>query len=75
MMTDAALRTGIVVEFNDHVGLGRIDSNGEQFLFHCVEIVDGTRTISVDTEVTFVPVTRFGQREASAVQPVRSTTA
>jgi len=40
-----------------------------------VEIVDGTRTISMNTEVTFVPVIRFGKREASAVQPVRSTTA
>lgn len=75
MMTDAALRTGIVVEFNDHVGLGEIESDGQQFLFHCVEIVDGTRTISVNAEVTFVPVIRFGKREASAVQPVRSTTA
>jgi CspA family cold shock protein len=55
--------------------LGQIESDGEQFLFHCVEIVDGTRTISVNTEVTFVPVIRFGKREASAVQPVRSTTA
>lgn len=68
MMSEAERRTGTVTDFDDHVGLGHIDHAGEQLLFHCVEIVDGTRAISVGTSVSFVVVTRFGVREASAIE-------
>lgn len=68
MMTELLRREGTVVEFDDQVGLGWIDSDGERLLFHCVEISDGTRTISIGTSVRFVPVTRFGHREASKVE-------
>ena len=68
MMTDHDVRDGTVVEFDEHVGLGRIDSSGEEFLFHCVEILDGSRRISVGSPVRFAPVTRFGHREARAIE-------
>lgn len=68
MMAEREVRDGTVVEFDGHVGLGRISSAGEEFLFHCVELLDGSRLISVGTRVRFVPVTRFGHREASAVE-------
>lgn len=60
-------KRGVVVAFDDHVGLGAIESDGTSYLFHCVEIADGTRTIAVGTPVEFVAVTRFGTLEASDV--------
>lgn len=58
---------GIVNSFDVHRGLGYIDAQGEKYLFHCAEISDGTRDIAVNTRVSFVPVERFGNREASNV--------
>lgn len=58
---------GVVESFDVHRGLGFIDSQGEKYLFHCAEIADGTRDIAVNTLVSFVPVERFGNREASVV--------
>lgn len=63
---------GVVDSFDAHRGLGYIESQGEKYLFHCAEITDGTRTIAVNTSVNFVPVERFGIREASVVT-VRET--
>lgn len=60
-------RRGVVVGFDDHVGLGVIESDGIRYLFHCVEIADGTRTIAVGATVEFRVVTRFGTLEASDV--------
>lgn len=67
-MNNSTFRMGVVEEFDEHVGLGYIDSDGERYLFHCVELVDGTRSIAVGTKVRFVSVVRFGNREASAVE-------
>lgn len=58
---------GVVASFDAHRGLGYIESRGEKYLFHCAEIADGTRDIAVNTQVSFVPVERFGIREASVV--------
>ncbi|MEK7292817.1 MAG: cold shock domain-containing protein, partial [Actinomycetota bacterium] len=58
---------GVVESFDAHRGLGYINAQGERFLFHCAEIADGTRDIAVNTQVSFVPVERFGIREASVV--------
>ena len=58
---------GIVEYFDIDRGLGFIDSKGEKYLFHCAEIADGTRNIALKTRVSFVPVERFGIREASIV--------
>ena len=39
---------GTVIDFDDHVGLGHVEADdGAVYLFHCVEIADGTRTIDV----------------------------
>ena len=64
---DLKITYGFVESFDAHRGLGFIDSNGEKYLFHCAEISDGTRDIAVNSRVSFVPVKRFGIREASAV--------
>ena len=70
MMSDLERRTGVVVDFDEHVGLGHIDGDGdgERFLFHCVEIL--SRKIAVGAAVSFVAVSRFGLREASALEPL-----
>lgn len=70
MMSDLERRTGVVVDFDEHVGLGHVDGDGETFLFHCVEILDGSRKIAVGASVSFVAVSRFGLREASALEPL-----
>ena len=64
---DPAIGFGIVESFDSHRGLGTIDDAGQKYLFHCAEISDGTRDIAVNTRVSFVPVQRFGNLEASVV--------
>jgi CspA family cold shock protein len=60
--------TGRVTEFDPAAGLGRIaDSDGASYLFHCIEIVDGTRTIDIGQAVTFEPLPRFGAYQAGTV--------
>lgn len=46
--------SGRVVDFDDHVGLGIIDYGEGELPFHCVNIADGSRTIAVDTKVSFI---------------------
>jgi CspA family cold shock protein len=58
---------GLVVEFDHHRGLGTIESDGARYLFHCAELLDGSRDIAVGAEVSFVTVTRFGLLEASNI--------
>ena len=60
---------GTVAEFDAHVGLGTIvDDTGGRYLFHCVEIADGTRDIEVGAAVTFRPMTKFGKVEAADIR-------
>lgn len=66
-MVNLMLMHGVVESFDVHRGLGYISAQGERYLFHCAEIADGTRDIAVNTLVSFVPVERFGVREASVV--------
>jgi cold shock CspA family protein len=48
-------RPGVVTAFEEDRGLGTIaDAAGASFEFHCTAIADGTRSIEVGTEVTFV---------------------
>lgn len=62
---------GRVVEFDEHRGLGTVSaSTGETFMFHCVEIVDGSRRISVGTEVEFDIREKFSRPEAFSVTQV-----
>ncbi len=67
--TSGARRAGRVIAFDTHVGLGTIESDGaEMFLFHCIEIADGTRTIAVGAQVDFVPVAKFGHYEGADIR-------
>ena len=63
---------GVVETWDDHGGYGTIrgDDGGEHF-FHCTQIVDGTRTTSVGTKVTFEIVPgRLGRWEAANISAV-----
>ena len=62
---------GTVTEFDEAKGIGTITSDdGRAFLFQCIEIADGTRTIEVDRAVTFRPLPRFGRFQAGAIAKV-----
>lgn len=71
-MAQAAPRRGRVEDFDDHRGTGTVAAeDGRRLFFHCTRIVDGTRTIAVGTEVTFVVVPGLpGRYEAAAVSSV-----
>ena len=61
---------GTVIEFNEYVGLGEVEGGtGARYLFHCVEIADGTRTIEIGTEVDFDLLRKFGRDEAAKLRP------
>jgi cold shock CspA family protein len=63
---------GTVASFDEHVGLGIITGHdGAEYPFHCVEIVDGTRTIEVGAEVEFDLLCKLGRVEACRIGPVR----
>jgi cold shock CspA family protein len=61
--------TGVVSEFDEARGMGRIaSSTGDVLPFHCTAIADGTRTISVGERVRFQVVAgRLGQWEATRI--------
>jgi hypothetical protein len=48
--TDGRL-LGHVEQFDFDRGLGMIWSGGQEFVFHCAEIVDGTRDINIGESV------------------------
>ena len=58
---------GTVTEFDHHRGLGVVESVDVRYVFHCAEITDESRDISVGASVSFVPVERFGLLEASQI--------
>ncbi len=63
--------TGTVTSFDDPRGIGVVTgADGNEFGFHCTAIADGTRTIDVGANVSFVP--RPGHRgrwEATDIAP------
>jgi CspA family cold shock protein len=60
---------GTVREFDEAKGLGVVAATDDgTFLFHCIEIADGTRTIDAGQAVTFRPLARFGAFQAGAVE-------
>jgi cold shock CspA family protein len=62
---------GKVIAFDEHVGLGEVESDdGQVYLFHCVEIADGSRAIEVGTAVEFELMLKLGRFEASRLRPV-----
>ncbi|MEQ8436170.1 MAG: cold shock domain-containing protein [Ilumatobacter fluminis] len=59
---------GTVTEFDEAKGLGTVTSDdGAPFLFHVIEIADGTRTIDVGQPVSFQPLPKFGTLQAGHV--------
>lgn len=61
---------GTVTAFDEHVGLGTVTAaDGTEYLFHCVEIADGSRTIPVGTAVAFERLAKLGRYEAASVRP------
>lgn len=57
---------GVVTEFSHDRGLGTVTSDGgDTYVFHVVEIADGTRAIEVGTEVAFRALPKFGAIEAA----------
>ena len=69
MPSHVALK-GTVAEFDPHVGLGTVRaSDGRELLFHCTQLLDGTRTIDVGTLVRFdVVAGHAGKWEAARVE-------
>jgi cold shock CspA family protein len=63
---------GTVHSFDEARGIGLIDSDdGETFSFHCVDIDDGTRTISSGTRVRAVrSVGRLGHDEMTRIAKI-----
>lgn len=62
---------GNVSAFDEHRGLGEIAADdGAVYPFHCTQITDGTRTITVGTPVEFEVIPgHLGRWEAAAVAP------
>ena len=65
--------TGQVVAFDEERGLGALEStDGTKYSFHCTQIADGSRVISVGASVEFDVVPGLlGQWEAARI--TRST--
>lgn len=60
---------GRVSAFDEHRGLGTVISDsGEEYMFHCIEIVDGTRRIDVGAHVEFTLREKFSRAEAFEVR-------
>lgn len=63
--------TGEVTEVDAAKGLGTVrGENGVDYLFHVVEIVDGTRAIDVGERVLFQPLPKFGHFQAGRIRKV-----
>ena len=59
---------GAVVAFDGDVGLGTVRTDdGVEYLFHCVEIADGTRHIEIGAPVEFRRVAKLGGYEAGCL--------
>jgi cold shock CspA family protein len=67
--------TGRVVAFDENRGHGAvIDADDREWLFHAVEIIDGSRRIAVGTPVSFELVPGLlGRWEAASVRPLSGT--
>lgn len=64
------MQSGVVSAFGEREGLGEItDEAGRVWPFHCVEILDGSRTIAIGAAVTFEPLFKLGRFEARRIRP------
>lgn len=63
--------TGMVTEFDGAKGLGTVrGDDGVEYLFHVVEITDGTRAIDTGQRVSFQPLPKFGRFQAGRIHKV-----
>jgi cold shock CspA family protein len=62
--------TGVIEDFDDRRGYGYLaDQTGQRFFFHCVDIVDGTRSIPNGAAASGVrAVGRLGLDEVKGVR-------
>ena len=62
---------GTVTSFDDDAGIGTVTGeDGVEHFFHCTQIADGTRTISVGVTVEFEVIAgHIGRWEAAAIRP------
>ena len=62
---------GTVSEFDGAKGLGTVrGEDGHDYLFHVVEVADGTRSIDVGQPVSFQPLPKFGRFQAGRIHKV-----
>jgi CspA family cold shock protein len=62
-------RRGVVTGFDEEVGLGVISgAGGDQYLFHCIEIADGSRSVEIGAEVCFDLLAKLGRWEAANIR-------
>jgi cold shock CspA family protein len=63
---------GKVIEFDEHTGLGVVESvDGARNAFHCTQVADGSRTVKVGMAVRYEIVPgSLGLWEAGAIEPV-----
>jgi cold shock CspA family protein len=60
------VKHGTVTAFDEPAGLGTVlGDDGVDYLFHCVEIADGSRQIDVGTAVEFRRLAKLGTYEAA----------
>jgi cold shock CspA family protein len=63
--------SGVVVSFDAHVGLGHVRADdGRSFMFHCIVIADGSRSIEIGTRVSFSLMSKLGRLEANDLRSV-----
>jgi len=61
---------GVVESYDSHEGLGWIVADEQRYLFHCAELIDGTREVEVGTLVRFAVAHRFSKIEASEIEKI-----
>lgn len=62
---------GTVTEVDEAKGLGTVrGEDGVDYLFHVVEIIDGTRSIDAGQPVSFQPLPKFGRFQAGRIRKV-----
>jgi CspA family cold shock protein len=73
-VTPDSRRLGRVVAFDEAVGLGEVEGEGEpavSYPFHCTQIADGSRVLAVGAAVSFgLLAGRGGRWEAADIRMV-----
>ena len=60
--------TGTVVEFEIDTGLGVVVTDHDRYVFHCIEIADGSRDIAIGARVSFERLAKLGRYEAANIR-------